>query len=79
MRDLHRGVAKVCKAIATYQNPDLRTALNGYSMREMVAVLSACLRDAPLTVRQEFVSAREGKQLLFGFMDQTIPTDSRQS
>lgn len=73
MRNLHRGVAKVCKEIATSPNPDLKTVLNGYSMREMVEILSACLRGAPLTARREFVSARAGKQLLFGFMGQTTP------
>ena len=77
MRNLRRGVARVCREIATSPNPDLKTVLNGYSTREMVAILAKCLTDAPLITRREFVDARAGKQLLFGFMHPTTPTENR--
>ena len=79
MRNLSRGVKKVKLVLATSPSRDLKTALNGYSMREMVEILLASLGAERSTLRRESRSVREEKQLLFGFLDPTIPTDCPQS
>ena len=79
MRNLRRGVEKVKAAIAACPNRAPRAALNGYSAREMVDILALVLTGESLTSRRASRCAREEKQLQFGFMAATTPTDSPQS
>ena len=79
MRDLRRGVDKVRRAIASSPNPDLRTALNGYSTKEMVRIFLEYHR-ADLSRRSRASpSAKADRQLQFGFMAATTPTPCQAS
>lgn len=76
MRDLRRGVDKVRRAIASSPNPDLKTALNGYSTKEMVRIFLE-YHQADFSRRfRASPSARADRQQLFGFMAATTPTPS---
>lgn len=61
-RDLSRGVMKLKAAILKSPNPDLKTVLNGYSMRDRVTVLTTFLMAGPLNERRALAYAVEGKQ-----------------
>ena len=79
MRNLQRGVKKVKAAIAAFPNRAPRTALNGYSMREMADILALALTGESLTGRRASRCAREDRQQLFGFMEATTLTDCPQN